>query len=137
MKKIDVTDFKQPHNTVNAKGFYVLTRSYEMRLILNKVKKVFLVPKGFTYDGASIPRFAWSLLGLYPDGNLRGAATFHDWLYRSGGKILDISNTPYFFNRKEADTILNLCMQKSGIGFLRRRVVFTAVRIFGKRNWSK
>lgn len=137
MKKIKIIKFSQPENSVNKNGFYVLTQSYELGLTVEGIKKVFIVPKGFTYDGASIPRICWSILGLYPDGKLRGGATFHDWLYRSGGKILSISNLPYFFTRKEADHILKLCLQKSGISIVKIFLVHSAVRIFGKKNWNK
>lgn len=43
------------------------------------------IPKGFQYDGASVPRLLWSLTGLLPDGLIRSAALVHDVFYRFDG----------------------------------------------------
>lgn len=137
MRKIKIGEAMQPHNTINKKGFYVLTQSYQMPLEIEGVKKVFIVPKGFTYDGASIPRSCWTFLGLYPDGLIRGGATFHDWLYRNSGAVSCSINMPYSFRRKEADYILKMVLEKSGLGFFKTHLVYFAVRLFGKKNWNK
>lgn len=137
MKCMEMEKFSQPCNTVNEAGFFVLSESYEVALRIEGAKKVFIVPQGFTYDGASIPQAAWSILGLYPDGRLRGSATFHDWLYRNGGKVLSIGNMPYFFKRAEADHILKLMLKAASVGLVKRNLIWMAVRIFGRLNWSK
>ena len=45
-----------------------------------KAGRAIVVPAGFTFDGASIPRFAWDWCGgPMSDGNAE-AALVHDWL---------------------------------------------------------
>ena len=42
------------------------------------------VKRGFIYDGASIPKFAWSLLGENPfSGKIQPASIIHDILFRT------------------------------------------------------
>ena len=38
------------------------------------VRRRILIPKGFVYDGASVPRLVWTLSGILPDGLIRAAA---------------------------------------------------------------
>lgn len=45
------------------------------------------IPAGFKYDGASVPRFVWSIIGLLPDGLGRAAALVHDYLYVHKGAL--------------------------------------------------
>lgn len=45
------------------------------------------IDKGFTYDGASVPRILWTLSGLTPDGLLRAASLVHDFIYVHKGKV--------------------------------------------------
>jgi hypothetical protein len=39
------------------------------------------IKKGFIYDGASIPRWAWSILGKTPIGTHDSGTIFHDLVY--------------------------------------------------------
>jgi hypothetical protein len=41
--------------------------------------RVVSVPVGFRSDGATIPQWAWSLVGGRLDGRYRRAAILHDW----------------------------------------------------------
>ena len=44
-----------------------------------------VIPEGFLFDGASIPRPLWSLLGLAPHGVMDGPALAHDFVYHHKG----------------------------------------------------
>lgn len=49
--------------------------------------KVVRIPKGFIWDGATIPRFLWSILGVTPFGWANPASLKHDWIYYLEGKM--------------------------------------------------
>ena len=88
---------------------------YESALL----KRVIVVPVGFECNFASVPRvpFAYWLFGGVADK----AATLHDYAY-SGA--LGIS-------RKTADDLFSEAMRASGVGAIRRRFMYGAVRAFG------
>lgn len=79
------------------------------------------VPKGFVFDGASIPRIAWSIIGG-PFGPYADAAALHDCAYR----MSDIAMT-----RLEADRMFAAAMADLRITPWRRHVMYRAVRIGG------
>ena len=85
----------------------------------NKIK----VPVGFTTDFASIPRLFWIIYP--PDGQYTQAAVLHDYLY-------NIQDRP----RATADAIFLEAMQVLGVPFLRRKIIYRAVRLFGWIPWN-
>ena len=94
---------------------WVLLNSFEYK---GKV-----VPKGFIFDGASIP--TW-LRWIFPHGGAKfAAACFHDWGYRLG-KI----------TRKEADDAFLDIMLANGVSAWRARTMYAAVRVFGKLHYK-
>lgn len=81
------------------------------------VKETFTVPKGFRTDFASIPRsFKWL---ISPVGLHGKAAVLHDYLCEYG-----------YMTRKEADEIFLEAMKVLGVGWLKRTVMYRAVRAF-------
>ena len=65
------------------------------------------VPKGFIFDGASIPRVFWWLLS--PTGILFIPSLFHDVGYRYGGLVHGLPTGGYSFkqySKNELDSIL-------------------------------
>ena len=104
-----------------------------------------IVPAGFTFDGASIPRAAWSAVGLTPGGPILAAATVHDLLYRFDGKLPsgcllerdygdEWRELDYTFTRKEADAIFREIMRTTGaFRGLQIWAAHAAVRVFGRR----
>lgn len=87
---------------------------YESALL----KRVITVPAGTETNFASVPRvpFAFWLFGGVADK----AATIHDYLYQTG-------SVP----RKVADDVFSEAMRASGVGAIRRRFMYGAVRAFG------
>lgn len=86
------------------------------------------VPAGFRHDGASVPRLAFTISGLTPDGLIRAAALVHDWLYRNDGGINERAYT-----RKQADELFAKIMRASGIRPTQVWIAYLAVRIGGRR----
>lgn len=77
-------------------------------------------PKGFATDGASIPRFLWSIYGHpFYKKNIR-AAVIHDYLYSLGEK-------------KEADRIFEEVLRIEGRGATARQMYY-GVKLFGSPN---
>jgi hypothetical protein len=86
----------------------------------------FTVPQGFTTDFASVPRVVVWLLPSY--GRWTQAAILHDYLWglsRVGS-----------FDKFDADGIFNRSMRELGVPYLRRWIMWTAVRwAAGPRSW--
>lgn len=86
----------------------------------------FMVPKGFVTDFASVPRVVAWLIPRY--GRWTPAAILHDYLWseaRAGR-----------FNKPDADGIFNQALRELGVPFLRRWLMWTAVRwAGGPKTW--
>lgn len=63
------------------------------------IRKEIIIPKGWAFDGASIPPVFWSIVGKPTDSKLLVPAMVHDWLY---GKM---------FNRELSDEIFKELLQ--------------------------
>ncbi len=104
------------------------------------------VPSGFTYDGASVPRLAWSLTGIRPDGLLRAAAAVHDWIYRWQGALPEGSHQFCLddfawqsaigeWKRKDCDRLFGRMMREAGVSPMKRKMAYLAVRLLGGLSW--
>lgn len=87
---------------------------------------MFTVPEGFTTDFASVPRvFVW-LLPRY--GRWTQAAVLHDFLWHLSRQDK--------FNKADADGIFNRALRELEVPFVRRWIMWTAVRWgSGPRSW--
>lgn len=83
---------------------------------------VIRVPAGFVTDLASVPRAFWSILP--PHGEYAKAAIIHDYLYTIGLR-----------SKKYADDVFMEAMTVLGVAWWRRKVMYLAVRLFGKGNF--
>ena len=92
------------------------------------------VPRGFGWDGASVPRFLWTLSGIRPDGLVRAAALVHDYLYRHRGKVPGCYR---HFSRKRADLLFHRMILDAGESKLTAYRAYWAVRLFGWLAWNK
>lgn len=85
------------------------------------------VPERFTTDFASVPRVAWPVISPYDQP---GPPIIHDWLYYwhkwPDGKAM---------TRKQADRIFLEALEVDGAGWFKRRMMYRAVRLFGRRAW--
>ncbi|EJI2433989.1 DUF1353 domain-containing protein, partial [Salmonella enterica] len=82
------------------------------------------VPAGFVTDLASVPRIFWTILP--PDGKYAKAAIIHDYLYDNALRT-----------KKEADLIFLDGMTVLGVPRLKRKVMYWAVRWFGRGKYSQ
>jgi len=85
------------------------------------------VNRGFDFDGASVPQIFWSF-GLSPmTGSYQRSACLHDALY-----ACEFGN-----DRGLCDDLFLEAMESDGVGFLRRMLMYGAVRAFGWVVWNK
>lgn len=84
-----------------------------------------VVPQGFTTDGATVPRFLWSVFP--PMGGYLRAACLHDMLCR-----LCREGTPHQYapTRKDADIQFRKAMHAIGTPAVTRFVLYCGVRLF-------
>ncbi len=88
------------------------------------IKRV--IPKGFITDGKSIPRIVWTLIGSPWSGQGAKSAVNHDYHYH----IQTIT-------RKAADKEFLLGLKILGVGWVKRRIMYCAIRIFAGFAWTK
>jgi hypothetical protein len=132
----EIIEFTQPLNIpissyrrffIFKKITYLLARDYVLTWIENGIIHEIRVPKGFKYDGASVPQFLWSLTGFTPDGLIRAGALIHDLLYFLGGKLDETyhytfspkngwEGVPLVLSREESDILFREINQKAGLG---------------------
>lgn len=95
----------------------------------------YVIPKGFQFDGASVPKFL--AMWLSPVGILLMGGLVHDYLYmfrhlmKKGKK-----STSTEFTRKQADEMFrDICIEQNGIHVL-NWVAYLALRVGGWVAWN-
>lgn len=86
---------------------------------------VIRVKRGYSTDGASIPRLAWRLIG-HPWAQYLPAAIVHDVLYEAE-----------VWDRKMADDCFRDLMAWLEVPAIKRATMYRAVRLFGGPTWDK
>ena len=106
------------------------------------------VPKHFIFDGASIPRIAWGILGLTPHGAMDGPALPHDFCYHYRGDfppgcywIADVHGNWRVcrvpMSKEMSDELLKvLCIHFNVCGSFKASLVWTGVKWFGSSAWN-
>jgi hypothetical protein len=97
-----------------------------------------LIPRGFIFDGASIPKMFRGLLS--PVGILLVAAIAHDYAYQYHYimvKRYSLCPEKQHVSKHEADRLfLRIANQTNGLPWL-NRIAYLAVRDYGINAWSK
>lgn len=81
----------------------------------------------FTWDGASIPRWLWWLMGHPLSPQLRWASLWHDIGCREAQCIED---------RTIADAVFLRLLREAGVSKWRRQAMWLAVRVYGFWVWG-
>lgn len=101
---------------------------------LNDIKKnksyLFQIPKGYCFDGASVPRFFWRIIGPNTDNKFLVASLIHDVL---------CENHQYIDNdRKFSTQVFNVLLEASDVMPLKRYCMKHSVNFYQMFcNWSK
>jgi hypothetical protein len=116
-----VTLWQDPES--NGKEFITLEPIRVTWMEGNKWKKL-IVPGGFSTDLASIPNFLnWAVPKL---GRHNRPSVVHDWLY----DIRDKRGKDF------ADDLFYACLLHDGVGRIRARLMYKAVKRFGQGAWN-
>ena len=107
----------------------VVPRTNTEKLIFKYIVRVLgyqiNIAKKFVHNGASIPRFLWSIIGCPFSPRFRAAAIVHDYLYFIKA------------NRKLADQIFKQMLLDAGVSRVKAAAMYRGVRLFGGRAWKK
>ena len=101
---------------------FILLEDVEVEVLGYKIK----VKKGFDFDGASIPKWLWSIYGSPLNGNYIVASLIHDGLYASQKVSKSVS-----------DKIFLDVMKQSSVGYIKRTSMYLAVKMFGGKDWKE
>jgi len=85
-----------------------------------------IVKKGFIFDGASIPRFFWRVIG-------------HPFSYKvvRAGLVHDILYATEYLNRDAADDLFSEMLDYSGVSAIKEHVMYDVVRVAGGSVWDE
>ncbi len=109
-----------------AQGVFILEKGFTCTWgRKGKITKRIRVRKGFTTDLASIPRIFQNIIPKV--GKHIQPAICHDWCFED--KVPGMT-------RREADQLFLEGMKSVGVGWLRRTVMYSAVRVFGRGLWG-
>jgi hypothetical protein len=81
------------------------------------------VPAGFTFDGASIPRFAWVVIGAPFEPDYQLAACVHDWICERSNELGN------YEARVMGDALFFLLLARAGVPRWKRVAMYLAVRL--------
>lgn len=83
------------------------------------------VTEGFVTDGASMPKFAWRIIGSPFTGKYVESAVIHDSLYRT-----------HKLTKETADKLFLEMMKVSGVRWWKRKLMYYAVKWFGYSSYN-
>lgn len=105
-------------------GFATLMEEYKIKIVNKNQSYMLTIMEGFKFDGASVPKALWSVVGSPWDADILAPALVHDALYATE-----------LVNRHEADDIFYKLLKKNGMGTLRAYNRWMAVSMFGWYVW--
>ena len=106
-------------------GYWVTMDDTLITVGLGTKKYSYVIPVGFITDFASVPRPLWWFISP-TDKTVIRASLLHDYLYRTGSRT-----------RKDADYLFHLKLLEDGTPRWKAKLMYLAVRIFGKRAWNR
>ena len=109
---------------------FINKKTLKVRLVDHKKNKTynFEIPKGYCYDGASVPRFFWRIIGANTDNKFLIAALIHDVLCENHSYING--------DRKFSTQIFNALLESSEVFALKRFCMKHSVDLYQRFcNW--
>jgi hypothetical protein len=148
-----ITDIQTKHPVTKcigrtAKGLdlFQVKKPWEIKYRWFEELRHITCPIDYVYDGASIPRIAWSILGLYPGGVMELCSLPHDIPYRAEGgknkaglmgcKIMNENGNTIYITRKEVDLLFRELMLEVYISKRKANLCYGVVRLIGGRHWG-
>ena len=87
------------------------------------------IQHGFEWNGASIPKFLWPILGSPFAPEMMVASLVHDFLYSKESASLGIS-------REDADKIFRKLLIANGMDTDKAETLYTGVRLGGESHYQ-
>lgn len=91
------------------------------------LERHFIVPAGYSSDGASVPRVFWRLLSPPIDPITIAPSIIHDFLYDYAWK--------YDITRDECDRWYRTALIAQGYPRWKANLTYIGIRLFGWRHW--
>ena len=113
----------QPIYTAFSEKYITLVEKYSFYF---SSKYNFIVPRLFTWDGASIPELVSSVVGQKMEPIMILPSLAHDYLYRTG-----------LYTRKRADLIFYKLCILNGMEKIKARGMYNILRMFGGVPYEK
>jgi len=135
MKKpvIEILYMEQPETKVIGKQKYKLLNDWSCCISVNGKLITVKTDAGAEWDGASIPRVFWSLLGIYPGGRMLAPSLPHDgWCRSDRGDIPKWFHviSPVIVAPYIRDLIFRESCRRVGILNRRSRIMWFSVVIY-------
>jgi len=89
------------------------------------IRHVVTLPEGYVFDGASIPRLVWSVIGHPFDPSFLVAAAVHDWYCERATELKD------YQLRVIGDAVFFALLRRAGVPWWKRSSMYVAVRSYG------
>jgi hypothetical protein len=103
---------------------------------LNENEVTLEIPIGFEWDGATIPRITWSLIGYYPAGIMLAPSLWHDFIYINKGLVVNMEDGDVLkISRKDCDKLFYEHCIAVGVKRLKALKMYYAIRLFGAYYW--
>lgn len=105
---------------------FINKKTLKVKLVDNIKHKsyVFIIPKGYCYDGASVPRLFWRIIGSNTDNSFLIAALVHDVL---------CENHYYVDNDRRFSTqVFNVLLESAEVFPFKRFLMKKSVNMFQK-----
>lgn len=103
---------------------FINKKNLQVRLVDYKKEKTynFEIPKGYCYDGASIPRLFWRIIGSNTDNRFLIPALVHD--------ILCENHSYIDYDRKFSTEVFNALLEASEVNVFKRFLMKNSVDYF-------
>lgn len=105
--------------------------SLSVEIVDNKCSNAysFIIPKGYCFDGASVPRFFWRIIGSNTDNKFLVAAMVHDYMCENHDCVGS--------DRSLSTSVFNALLKVSQVGNFKRFLMKNSVDVFQKCfcNW--
>ena len=132
---------EQPVDQQISKKVKKVTKVWLCRWRYRGQERFMVVVVEYLYDGGSIPRIGWTILGITPSGPGDCGFLPHDVLYRAMGglkpeaykgcTVCNANGNAVIIPRREADWVMRAGMEFGGITKRRAGIAYGFVRTFG------
>lgn len=118
-----------PYAVKRGVSYYELAKDYAF---LNREGQTEFVPRGFVFDGASVPSLFWVIVGEPFNAGVLPSALIHDWRYKNAREVENKAVRANLMRNADEEFYANL--RKSGLRKVVASVLFAGVRVY---NFSK